>query len=114
MANLLAENQKYFLWKSIFSREFFEIFRLPKTNKKKDRERRKKKVLLYSVLFLPQNRYCAYHSLHDSNLTWNCLAHLYKRIISKMSFDILAIATSPLICMNLRCRLQRPKAGAIS
>lgn len=115
-ANLLAENQKYFLWKSIFSTEFSEIFNLPKKKKiaKKKEEKRKSYFLFLAVLFLTQNRYRAYHSLHDSNLTWNCLAHLYKRIISKMSFDILPIAMSPLICMNLRRRLQRPKAGAIS
>lgn len=51
MANLLAENQKYFLWKSIFSREFFEIFRLPKTNKKK-RQRKKKKESLALLCFV--------------------------------------------------------------
>lgn len=75
--------------------------KLERRKKKGEGKRKNERISLNTVLFHPQNRYCAYHSLHDSNLPWNSLAHLYNRIISKMSFDILPIAMSPLICMNL-------------
>lgn len=95
-------------------RENWKGERRKEKGKKGKWKRKNERISLNTVLFHPQNRYCAYHSLHDSNLPWNSLAHLYNRIISKMSFDILPIAMSPLICMNLWWRLWRSKAGAIS
>lgn len=82
-------------------RENWKGERRKEKGKKGKGKRKNERISLNTVLFHPQNRYCAYHSLHDSNLPWNSLAHLYNRIISKMSFDILPIAMSPLICMNL-------------